>query len=625
MRIAIRAKAALYLASAVMAALTGAAVAAGGSDDEVASGAIADTQWLSYNGTVDGQRFSPLKQITAENAARLGEVCRVQVEDLGSFHTGLVQVDGVIYLTTSLDTLAIDATDCEIKWRHHWEPEQEPVWLVNRGVAYSNGKIVRGTPDARLLALDARTGKVLWQHQIGDPLQGEFFSAAPQIFQGLVIIGASGGDWGIRGRVMAYDLDDGREVWRFNTIPRGDEPGAKSWKNAGTSRHGGGGTWTTTTIDMAAGEVYVPVGNPAPDFIPTLRPGENLYANSLVVLDARTGALRWHHQLISNDGQDLDLGAAPMLYYDGKGQPMVVFGSKDGYVYGINRETHKRVFKTPITTIKNAGVAPTVEGVEVCPGPLGGVEWNGPALDRAHNAIVVGTVDWCAILKRDPNYVFKPGQINLGGSWTFEKPGKGWIVALDPDTGAIRWKYETAGPQVAGVTPTAGGVVFSGDMAGHFLVLESKTGRELFKHQTGGALAGGVITYARKGRQYVAVASGNVSRLTFGSAGSPSLAIYALDAKTRAQKAPKEPVTLAAAAPADAERGRKTYEKVCAACHGAKGEGGVGPSLEKLSKRMDAGMAAAWIKNPSSKMPRLYPSPLDEQAVADVAAFIQGL
>jgi alcohol dehydrogenase (cytochrome c) len=622
MRIAIGAKAVMR-AGLVASLMMGAAQAADSfkAEEKDAGG---DTQWSSYNGTVDGQRYSPLKQITAENASRLGEVCRVQVEDVGSFHTGLVEVDGVIYLTTALDTLAIDASDCEIKWRHHYEPEQEPVWMVNRGVAYANGKVFRGTPDARLLALDAQTGKVVWQHQAGDPLQAEFFSAAPQVYQGLVIIGASGGDWGIRGRVMAYDIDDGREVWRFNTIPRGDEPGAKSWKNAGTARHGGGGTWTTTTLDMAAGEVYVPVGNPAPDFIPTLRPGENLYANSLVVLDARTGQLRWHHQLISNDGQDLDLGAAPMLYFSSKGAPMVVFGSKDGYVYGINRETHQRVFKQPITTIKNHGVAPTPEGVEVCPGALGGVEWNGPAMDRLNQAIVVGTVDWCAILKRDPNYVFKPGQINLGGTWTFEKPGKGWIVALDPDTGEIRWKYETAGPQVAGVTPTAGGVVFSGDMAGNFLVLESKTGRELFKSQTGGGMAGGVITYMRKGKQFVAAASGNVSRLTFGTAGSPSLVIYALDAEGKAQKAPKKPATVSAASPGDAERGHKTYDKVCAACHGAKGEGGVGPSLEKLSKRLDAGMTAAWIKNPSSKMPRLYPSPLDEQAVADVAAYVQG-
>lgn len=586
--------------------------------------AASDTQWPSYNGTVDGQRFAPLDQINVQNASRLGEVCRVKVDDTGSFHTGLLEVDGLVYFTTALDTLAVDATSCAVRWRHRYALEQDAVWMVNRGVAYANGRIYRGTPDGRLLALDALTGKVVWQHQIGDPQQGEFFSAAPQVFQGLLILGAAGGDWGIRGRVMAYDLDSGREVWRFNTIPRGNEPGAETWKEHGTARYGGGGTWTTTTLDMAAGEVYVPVGNPAPDFIPTIRPGENLYANSLVVLDARTGALKWHHQLISNDGHDLDLGAAPMLYFDSKGNPMVTFGSKDGHVYGVNRETHKRTFKTPVATIRNPGAMPTVEGVEACPGPLGGIEWNGPAWDKVNKAIVVGTVDWCALLKREADYQFKPGQFNLGGMWTFPGPGKGWVVALDPDSGAIRWKYETEGPQVAGVTPTAGGVTFSGDMAGNFFALDSANGRELYKVQTGGAMAGGVITYLRADRQYVALTSGNVSRLTFGgTASSPTLVIYALDAKGAA------PVAAAgAAAPAgtpDLSRGHKVYDKVCSACHGARGEGAVGPGLQGLKGRMDFARTVEWIKNPSQKMPRFYPAPLDDQAVADVAGYLQGL
>lgn len=580
-----------------------------------------DTEWPSYNLTVDGQRYAALDQINVDNAGRLGEVCRIKVDDAGAFQTGLVQVGGLIYLTTALDTLAVDATNCSLRWRHSYSLQQDPVWLANRGVAYSSGKIIRGTPDGRLIALDALTGRVVWQHQIGDPQQGEFFSAAPQTFQGLVIIGAAGGDFGIRGRVMAFDIDDGREVWRFYTVPRGDEPGAKSWKHAGTSRYGGGGTWTTTTLDMARGEVYVPIGNPAPDFIPTLRPGENLYANSLVVLDATSGKLKWYHQLISNDGQDLDLGAAPMLYFDSSGEPRVVFGSKDGFIYGLNRETHRRVFKTPITTMRNLGVAPTIEGVEVCPGPLGGVEWNGPALDKKNNAVVVGTVDWCAILKRDPTYSYRPGQVNLGGSWSFIGPGKGWIVALDPDTGAIRWKYETAGPQVAGVTPTAGGVTFSGDMAGNFLVLDSASGRELLKSPTGGALAGGVITYMRGAIQYVAFASGNVSRVTFGAAGSPTLVIYALDAK-RVSDGSITPIAKTVAGAPDARSGRRWYDKVCAGCHGGVGEGAVGPTLKGLSAKMNSSQIAEWIKNPSEKMPTLYPAPLDDQAVSDVAAYV---
>ena len=592
-----------------------------------AAAGAGDTQWPSYNLTVDGQRYAPLDQINAGNAKRLGEVCRVKAEDAGAFQTGLLQVDGLIYFTTALDTLAVDATDCSIRWRHHYTPEQDPVWMINRGVAYANGMIFRGTPDARLLAIDAQTGETVWQHQVGEPTQGEFFSAAPQVFQGLLIIGAAGGDWGIRGRMMAFDQQTGREVWRFNTIPRGDEPGAETWENVGTARYGGGGTWTTYTLDMAAGEVFVPVGNPTPDFIPGHRPGDNLFANSMVVLDARTGKLKWYYQLVSNDGHDLDLGAAPMLYFDSHGRSMVSFGGKDGYVYSLDRETREPVFRTPITTIKNEGVLPTPEGILACPGPLGGVEWNGPALDKRNKAIVVGTVDWCAILKRDENYVYNPGGFNLGGEWIFQGKGKGAVVALDPDSGKVRWTYRTPGPQVAGITPTAGGVTFSGDMAGNFFALDSATGKELFKAPTGGALAGGVITYLRGGRQYVAFASGNVSRLfnESGSSGSPSLVIYALDGQGQSASAKGKTNKAAVAGEPDPARGASTYASVCAACHGARGEGGVGAALKGLKQRLDLDKTIAWIKSPSEKMPKLYPSPLDEQAVADVAAYVQGL
>lgn len=609
------------------AVITGIALAFGSGlalADSPTPGVAADTEWPSYNGTVDGQRYAALDQINVGNAARLGEVCRYKAEEAGTFQTGLVQMGGVIYFASPLDTIAVDATDCSVRWRHHYTPEQTPVWLINRGVAYANGKIFRGTPDARLLAIDAQTGKTIWQHQVGDPTQGEFFSAAPQVYQGLLIMGAAGGDWGIRGRVMAFDQVTGREVWRFNTIPRGDEKGAETWKNVGSARYGGGGSWTTYTLDMAAGEVFVPVGNPTPDFIPGHRPGDNLYADSMVVLDARTGALKWYYQLVSNDGHDLDLGASPMLYFNGKAEPMVALGGKDGHVYGIHRETHKRLFRTPITTIKNEHVLPTVEGILACPGPLGGVEWNGPAMDQLNKSIVVGTVDWCAILKRDKEYVYKPGGFNLGGHWEFQGKGKGAVVALDPDSGKVRWKYETPAPQVAGITPTAGGVTFSGDMAGNFFVLESASGKELFKAQTGGALAGGVISYMRAGKQYVAFAAGNVSRLfnESGSSGSPSVVIYALDGKNAPVAAP---VSTAPAGTPDAAKGGKTYATLCAACHGSKGEGGVGAKLIDIRKKLDFDATVKWIKSPSAKMPTLYPSPLDAQAVADVAAYVQGL
>ena len=593
--------------------------------EETAPPAPADTNWTSYNENVNGQRFVNLNQITPANAAQLGEVCRLKVDETGAFHTGILEIDGLLYFTTATDTLAVDASNCKLRWRHHYvteDPSGTPL-KVNRGVAHANGVLYRGTLDSRLLAIDMASGKTLWQYQVGDPQQGEFFSSAPQIYQGLVIIGAAGGDWGTRGRVMAFDAKTGREVWRFYTIPRGDEPGADSWHDQQSAQTGGGGTWSTYALDMAAGEVFVPVGNPAPDLLPQLRPGDNLYTDSMVVLDAATGKLKWYHQLLSNDGQDLDLGASPMLYYNSKGERMVALGGKDGYVYGVNRENQQRVWKTPVTTIKNAGVRATSSGVEVCPGPLGGVEWNGPAFDRSNKAIVVGSVDWCAILTAEEGFKFKPAEFNLGGTFKLSDVARGWIVSLDADIGALRWKFETPGPMVSGIVPTAGGVIFAGDMKGNFYVLSSTDGRELYRSQTGGAMAGGVISYNRKGRQYVAAVAGNVSRLTFGMTGSPTLLIYALGGNGKDGAAPL------AVAPASSSLasagGAEIYGKICANCHGGNGEGALGPALKGLAQRMDLAKTIQWIENPSAKMPKLYPDPLNAQAVKSVAAYVQGL
>ena len=589
-----------------------------------------DTNWMSYNGTVNGQRYSSLDQINGQNVALLAEVCRLKVDDSGTFQAGLIQIDGTLYMTNSHDTLAVDATNCTVRWRSIYKPEQEDVFQVNRGVAFANGRLFRGTPDARLLAIDAATGKTLWQQQIGDPAVGEFLSSAPVIWQGLLIAGTAGSDWGIRGRIMAYEQESGREVWRFYTIPRGKEVGADTWKNPETARYGGGGSWTTYTLDMASGEVFAPVGNPAPDFVASHRPGANLFTDSMVVLDARTGAIKWWHQMAPNDGLDLDLAAAPMLYWNGKGHPMVVMGSKDGYLYGIDRETHKRVFATPITTIKKPERSPDARGVYTCPGPVGGVEWNGPAYDQLTKQIIVGSVDWCATIMSD-EVEFQPGQLMLAGKWEWDKAKTGWVIAVDPNSGAVKWKYHADSPVVAGITPTAGGVTFTGDMGGNFLAFESATGKVLLKTQTGGALAGGVITYALGGKQYVAITSGNVSRLSFGDNGKPTLIIYALAAGRQPtataptpQAAAPAGVVIAALSP-DVGRGQELYGKNCAACHGNKGEGVSGPALKGVRSKLDFAGTVKWIENPSEKMPRLYPSTLDAQAVADIAAYVLGL
>jgi alcohol dehydrogenase (cytochrome c) len=500
----------------------------------------AGSQWLSFNNHLDGERFSPLKEITPANAARLREVCRVGVDGAATFEAGLLVDNGVIYTDTARETVAIDARTCQVRWRFTYVPDEERAGLSNRGLALMDGRLFRGTGDARLLALDAATGKLLWKDVIGVPRLGEGAQGVPLAWAGIVYMGISGSESGIRGRVMAFDAQTGRELWRFNTIPMGTEKGADTWKRPQTAKTGGGGVWGALTLDVSTGELFVPVGNPWPDIDNGYRPGANLFTNSVVALDARTGALRWWHQVVPSDWQDMDLAAAPVLYRNSEGRDVLAFGGKDGYVTALDRDTHKLLFRTAVTTVQSYPKAATTAGVRICPGYAGGVEWNGPALDRLNNTLVTGAVDACFIVKAaKPTAPYVGGRLNFGGSVKTDGPITGWITSIDSDTGKIRWQYHAEKPVIAGVTPTAGGVTFTGDLAGHLLVFNSKTGELVATVQTGGALAGGVVTYEAGGKQYVAFASGNVSRSAFGSLGLPSVVVMGLEgARSGPNKAP---------------------------------------------------------------------------------------
>jgi PQQ-dependent dehydrogenase (methanol/ethanol family) len=581
------------------------------------------SQWLTVNNRLDGQRFSPLKQITPANAGKLGEVCRIQVDGPTTFHAGLVVKDGVIYTNTGRETVAIDAGTCALRWRHSYTLEDERFSPSNRGLAVLDGRVFRGTGDGRLIALDAATGKQLWEDVIGAPRLGESASAAPLAWQGVVYMGISGSELGARGRVMAYDAATGRELWRFNTIPRGEEKGAETWQRRDSAKTGGGGVWGSMTLDVTAGELFVPVGNPWPDLDRAYRPGSNLFTDSIVVLDARTGALKWWYQVTPADWQDLDLVAAPVLYRDSRVRDVLAFAGKDGYVTAVDRDTHKAIFRTPVTTIEGPYKGPTPEGLRVCPGYAGGVEWNGPALDLLENTLVTGSVDACFILKSGTTH-YSPSAASFGGTVAPDGPLTGWVVSVDSETGQVRWRYHAEKPVIAGVTPTAGGVTFTGDIAGNFLVFNSKTGELVRKIETGGALAGGVVTYEVGGRQYVAFACGNVSRLAFGALGIPSVVIMTLDPVHPASS--QAPVALAAPAPPGMPSlagGRKLYSQVCVSCHGPDGNLIADHRLSTLRGRLDQAATVRLIKDPKAPMPKLFPDLLSEQNVLDVAAYLQ--
>ncbi|MFO7324479.1 MAG: PQQ-binding-like beta-propeller repeat protein [Pseudomonadota bacterium] len=595
----------LLLAATIMAAPT------------MAQQAMPGGEWLTYNNGLHGQRYSPLKQIDAGNAARLGEVCRVQIDGPSSFHAGLIVQGDTLYTATPRETVALDATTCALRWKFTYRPEEERCGGSNRGVALADGRIFRGTCDGRLIALDAATGRLLWKSTIAVPQLGESTTAVPLAWGGVVYMGIGGSELGVRGRVMAFDAATGRELWRFHTIPMGEETGAETWERPETAKTGGGGVWGVMSLDVSTGELFVPVGNPWPDIDKDYRPGANLFTNSIVVLDARTGALKWWYQVSPADWMDLDLVAAPVLYRADGARDLVAIAGKDGYVTVLDRDTRKVVFRTPVTTVQPVPDRPSREGLRMCPGYAGGVEWNGPALDRLNNQLIVGSVDICFNVKLSPPERYTPGAVEFGGSVEPVGDPVGWITAIDPVSGTVKWKYRAERPVVAGVTPTAGGVTFAGDLAGNFMVFESATGRLLHRAKAGGAMAGGVVTYDVGGRQYVAFAAGNISRNAFGDLGMPSVVVMTLD--------PGSPPVARDVTGVDADadaRGQLLYGQVCQSCHGPDGNMIPDRRLSGIAARQDLAATIAYIKDPKPPMPRLFPSLLGEADVRAVATWI---
>lgn len=489
--------------------------------------AAAAADWPTYNNGYDSQRYSPLDQINTANVGRLRRVCDLTLGENASFQTGPLVIGNVMYLTTPHTTVAMDAATCKVLWRNvapAVAPKskmagQAAAILANRGVAYLDGRLFRGMPDGSLAAFNAKSGNILWQVPAGDPQKAEYITSAPIAWHNMVFAGMAIGDFQtLRGRVRAWDAATGQLMWQFHTIPMGNEPGAGTWIPPSSAQAGGGGQWTSYTLDTKRGELFVAVGNPAPDFMPQVRNGMNLYTDSVVVLDAATGQLKWWFQATAHDAYDHDIGATPVLYTTRGGAARMAVGSKNGYVYGIDRTTHAPVFKTAVTTIFNEGAPVTTAGVCICPGALGGVEWNGPAFDPQSHALVAGAVDRCMTYIVGGMGV--QGQC-LGPKSAGSSMSTGWVTALDADSGAVLWKLATPAPVVAGVTPTAGGLVFTDDLNGTLYAIDKKSGAAKLKLATGGPIAGGVITYSVGGRQYVATTSGNISR-TFTPPPSPS-------------------------------------------------------------------------------------------------------
>ena len=496
--------------------------------------ASATDAWLYASHDYAGTRYTDLKEITPANAKNLRPVCLYRSEQSASVQTSPLVYGGVMYLTFGRATVAIDAKTCRERWTYIWQPKGQEISPANRGAAIKDGKLVRGTADGYLIGLDMASGSLLWSQPIASFAGGQYLSMPPLIFGDLIIVGPSGADFGAKNWIGAFKLETGEPVWKFNLIPDAGEPGAETWQNPELLKHGGGSLWTPVSLDAKAGIVYLPVGNPAPDFYGELRPGANLYTDSLVALDAKTGKLLWYQQFIPHDVHDADLSQVSPLFettIDGKTHAVIAVSGKDGLLRLLDRNSHDQFYEVPITTRENVDAIPTVEGVHRCPGLLGGMEWNGPAYDPGSNTLFVPAVDWCGIFSKAPkDPPIMQGMHYYGGAVASDprEKSKGWLTAFDASTGKERWKYASPTPLVAGVTATSGGVLFTGDLNNDFLALDAKTGDVLYRFNTGGSIGGGVISYALNGKQYAATVSGTVSAF-FGGSGLPAVVIFAVN------------------------------------------------------------------------------------------------
>jgi alcohol dehydrogenase (cytochrome c) len=484
------------------------------------AGAMDAADWVQVDHDLDGTRYSQLKQIDTANVSRLTKACAYSFPDKEPSQTAPIVRAGTMYLTTAHHTVALDAADCHAIWVATWTPREHEPLNTHRGAALAHGKVIRGTDDGFLLALDAKDGHTIWSKQIADPKEGNFISMPPLVHGDLIYVGPAGAETAARGWVGAFRLENGEQVWRFNIVPEDGEPGADSWgPNPDARKHGGGNLWTPMSFDVRKNVLYVPGGNAAPDLYDNDRPGDNLYTNSLIALDAATGHLLWYRQFIPHDVHDYDVSHVAPLFetiVNGSRRKVIASTGKDGLLRLLDRDSKEILYSVPFTNRLNVEAPVTTAPLRVCPGTLGGEEWNGSSYFAKQNMLIVPATDWCAEFNKDAT---APDPVKehirgfyFGGETKFDpwSAARGRLTAFDASTGHEKWRYDSAKPLTAGVTTTAGDLVFTGEMTGDLVALDARSGKVLLRRELGGPAAGGVVTYEAHNVQNVAVVSGFV-------------------------------------------------------------------------------------------------------------------
>ena len=638
--------------------------------------------WLTNGGNVYNQRYSPLRQINRENVADLKAVWRTSLNGSGIHPRAGNQAqpivhDGVIYIATGEnDAFAVDVESGEVIWEYVADIDPNVArpccgWSV-RGLGLGEGLVFVGRLDARLVALDQRTGEVVWDIQAEDPAVGFSITSAPLYFDGMVITGFAGGDLGTRGRVNAYDADNGELVWRFYTVPGPGEIGHETWPaDSDVWMYGGASVWQTPAIDPELGLIYFSTSNPGPVLNGNLRPGDNLFSVSIVAIDAATGEYRWHFQQVHHDIWDYDSPNPIILFdaeYDGVMRKGLAQAAKTGWVYILDRETGEPligIIETPVMQEPQQATSPTqpfpigdaivpqfidmpLEGFALVNDgriftpfkddepvlwkPLAAVNWPPSSYDPVTNTMYICATDsfWGAV-GGDPDYPVEPGALYSGSVVArIQSPRRGVFAALDVTTNRLVWRQQWVDTCYSGSVTTAGGLVFVGRNDGRLTALDSSNGDRLWEFQTDGGVNATVSTFEHDGEQFVTVLAGGTALAR--SKKSDGLWLFSLSGEieslprgsadpTGQFAAPAAAVAVPEGRTADLTHGEAVYRQACFVCHGDDGRGGQHGGGTPLTASLTVESIMGTAANGLNDMPA-FGSVYEIDELHDVAGYI---
>ncbi len=516
------------------------------SPERIVSAAGEPQNWLTYNGTYSSQRHSRLDQVTPQNVRNLELQWMLPNQVFGAWQSNPIVVDGTMYITQRPnDVLAVDAATGRVFWLFRHTPAQDArvcCGANNRGVAIHGDTLFMGTLDARLIAIDRINGQPLWNVPVGDVKLAYSITMAPLVVKDMVMVGVGGGEFGIRGYVAAYDVRTGRERWKTYTIPGPGEPGHDTW-SGDDWQYGGAPVWITGSYDPELNLTYWGVGNPGPDWNPDQRPGDNLYSDSAIALDADTGQLKWYFQFTPNDGYDYDAVQVPVLAdmeWQGTPRKLMFWANRNGFFYVLDRTNGQFLLGEPFVKVNWASgldangrpiPTPQPEGMPTWPGNQGGTNWYPPSFSPRTGLFYVTAWENYATIYRKEEVEYEPGRTFLGGGFSVLAPAAGaptvgigrrtpvnnWtnevgyaaVQAIEPSTGRARWKFQQFDVSDSGILTTASDLLFTGSREGYLHALDARTGELLWKVNLGGQIAMAPITYMVDGKQYVSAISGN--------------------------------------------------------------------------------------------------------------------